>query len=227
MKPLNGPTLSGPTRDPWLRFIEKTHAAKQLGEIAKADFDYAKDELARNDSGYARRNLVRCFGSLLDVHAAILREVSCEYGNVLQKPQNKFLREKSGARGTTASFRVKASYRLVAELMPESPFARVDAVRWERLHSALEVRNRVLHPNTVSGMTVSDKELHLILATTAEFLDDLEAFFRLCQLHSQKLFLATSDQRVRIIAKIRLIDTGLGSSGKEIEQQFGAAPLAA
>jgi hypothetical protein len=122
---------------------------------------------------------------------------------------------------------MKASYRLAAELMPESPFARVDALRWEGLHSALEVRNRVLHPDTVFGMTVSDSELRLIVATAAEFLDDLETFFGLCQLHSQELFLATSDQRVRIIAKIRLKHTSLGSSGKEIEQQFGAAPLAA
>src|SRR5262245_37491567 len=169
MKPLNGPTHSGPTRDPWLRFVEKTQGAMQLGEIAKADFDHAKEELSRNDSGYARRNLVRCFGSLLDVLAAILREVSRELGDTLERPQNRFLREKSGARGTTASFRVKSSYRLVAELMPESPFARVDADRWERLHSALEVRNHVLHPNTVSGMTVSDREMRLIVATAAEF----------------------------------------------------------
>jgi hypothetical protein len=226
MKSLEGPTPSRPIRDPWLQLVATTHAALKLGQVAKADFYHAKEDLANNDCGYTRRNLVRCFGSLLDVLAAILREVSCEMGDVFEKPQNRFLREKSGARGTTASFRVKASYRLVAQMMPESPFARVDPSRWERLHCALEVRNRVLHPDTVSGMSVSDGELRLIVTTAAEFLDDLDAFFGLCQLHSQELFQATNGRRVRIFAKIRLTDHSLGSSGKEIEQTC-TAPLAA
>jgi len=65
------------------------------------------------------------------------------------------------------------------------------------------------------------------LATASEFLEDLDAFFGFCQSHAQALFQATNSQRVRIFAKIRLTNHSLGSSGKEIEQQFGAAPLAA
>jgi hypothetical protein len=52
-------------------------------------------------------------------------------------------------------------------------------------------------------MTASDAELRLILATADEFLNDLEEFFSLCQLHSQNLFQSTVNERVRRIAKIR------------------------
>jgi hypothetical protein len=226
MKPMHCSITSGLGRDPWLLFVERTQAALKLGEVAMADFNQAKDDLARNDCGYARRNVVRCFGSLLDVLAAILRDVSCEMGDGSERPRNQFLREKSGGRGTTASFRVKASYRLVAEMLPQSIFARIEPVRWERLHVALEVRNRVLHPNSLSGMAVSDAELRLILATAAEFLRDLEEFFGLCQLHSQNLFQSTSDQRVRVIAKIRMKDASPCQAGRAFEH-CNTAPLAA
>jgi hypothetical protein len=226
MKPTDCSASTDPSRDPWLQFIKRTQEALELGKMAVADFKQAKDDLARKECGYARRNVVRCFGSLVDVLAAILRDVSFEMGEGLGKPRNHFLRDKSGGRGTTASFRVKASYRLVAELVPQSVFARIDPVRWEQLHHAFEVRNRVLHPNSMAGMKVSDMELRLILATAAEFLNDLEEFFRLCQLHSQNLYQLTNDQRVRVIAKIRLKDTGHCSSRREFEH-CSTAPLAA
>jgi hypothetical protein len=226
MKPTECSASTDPRRDPWLQFIKRTQEALELGEVAVADFKQAKDEIARMDCGYARRNVVRCFGSLVDVLAAILRDVSFEMGEGLGRPRNQFLRDKSGGRGTTASFRVKASYRLVAELVPQSVFARIDPVRWEQLHHAFEVRNRVLHPNSMAGMRVSDMELGLIQATAAEFLNDLQEFFRLCESHSQKLFQSSSDQRVRVIGKIRMKDASLGYDRREIER-CSTAPLAA
>jgi hypothetical protein len=75
-------------------------------------------------------------------------------------------------------------------------------------------------------MTVSDAELRLILGTADEFLNDLEEFFSLCQLHSQNLFQSTGNERVRRIAKIRLKVAGPGA-GRQALEPCCTSPLAA
>lgn len=191
-------------RDPWFAFVQKVQSSLKLAEIVGGDFDEARNELARHDCGYTRRNVVRCFGPLIDVFAQVLRDLSPELGKPSEKTQNQFLREKSNSRGATASFRVKLSYKLVANVLPLSTFAKINYAQWERLHLALEVRNRILHPNDAQRMIVSDADLQSITACANDFLNDFATFLGLCELRSKELYQSTHMQRLRRLGTFRV-----------------------
>jgi hypothetical protein len=212
--------------DPWLRLFLKTQTSFQLGSVAQADFEQARQDLAHQDCGYTRRNFVRCFGSLLDALTTIFRDVSEGLADALDRPRNGFLSEKSRARGTTSTFRVRATFRLVAGVTRQPAFTQLDLARWERLHSAVEVRNRILHPDATSSLAVPEAELRLIDTVAAEFIADLEELIRLCAEVLADLFRATNAHRSRIISKIRLCDRTAGRTETPIAVPH-SSPLAA
>ena len=128
------------------------------------------------DTPYDRRAVVRCFGSYIDGLAVAMREYSFSLSELFHEPTNRFLRDKSEERGTTGYQRIYTSYRFIAGFMPDSPMARIPDSRWDRLHRALEIRNRVMHPAAAEDMDVNEIGIELVLKLGEEFALDYRQF---------------------------------------------------
>ena len=150
--------------------------------VLQEDFVRACEEQEENDSQYARRVVVRCFGSAIDGFAACMREAAIGAAKLWGKPLNPFLTEKVRERDTSAYHRIVTSYRLICEFMPTCPLARVGDDRWRKLHTALTLRNRVVHPTKAEDLKIADptkdkNEFGDLVDSLTELMHDFEAFW--------------------------------------------------
>jgi hypothetical protein len=113
---------------------------------------------------------------MIDGLAAMMREITCNMCELFGEPLNPFLREKSTERGVSSSHRILTTYRLLAEFAPGSPLADIPDGRWDKLHTAIAIRNRIVHPSRMADLEVSQDELNLILRLGTHFLKDVPAF---------------------------------------------------
>ena len=191
------------------RIAESTFAqlrnrdAVQLAMILREDFVAAlKALIADAESGAARRAVVRCFGSLIEALADAMRTVAvvtCEFHG---KNYNRFVNAKSTERTAANHTRIYHSYRIIHEALPKSPLARVPDQRWDDLHKCLEIRNRVVHPDCVADLEVSDEDLKLITELGAEFARDFDTFAQWHFQKQQKLGWEATGHRQRIVPKV-------------------------
>lgn len=142
-----------------------------LGHMLKADFELAVATLASAEAPPAhRRALVRCFGSLLDGLANALRHIA-ETG----------CRRECGPRPDLQTAdptspvlqRIGLSYRIIARSL-RSPLRSLDGKRWDDLHAAVEIRNRVAHPQATCDLGISRNNVALITEVARHLIRDFE-----------------------------------------------------
>jgi hypothetical protein len=154
---------------------QRNGAALELGRILKADFGAAVETLVqRGAQAPDRRALVRCFGSVIDGLVNVLctiAEVACASAG---RP-HPVLQEKSAEPGAAILHRICISYRTMSRCLPGSPLAKFQARRWEELKACLDIRNRVVHPETPSDLEISDSNIRLITEVARQFIHDFEA----------------------------------------------------
>jgi hypothetical protein len=192
---------------------------KELG----SDFSRALHEVAEKGDQYRCRALVRCFGSMLEGLTMTMREIACGMCELFGKPLNPFLREKSGERGVSSSHRIFTIYRLLAEFAPESPLANIPDERWDKLHAAIAIRNRITHPGSVEDLELTQDDLNLIVRLGNEFLKDVPAFGYWCGQTHQRFMWSLGGQRVRKVAKVGRNDLCPCGSKKKYKACCGAS----
>jgi hypothetical protein len=151
---------------------------------------------------HQRRSAVRAFGSLIDSFAACMRMAAVELCRLFDHPLNIFLEQKSEDRQLCVHYRMHSLYRLLANFLPHSPFAHVPDHRWNHLRRALEIRNRVTHPEAPADLEVNDAELRLLINLAAEFDADLRKFVHWFGQAEQKLLWEIPMPRKRFAPKI-------------------------
>src|SRR4051794_39368988 len=181
----------------------KVVAAVELCNVLRSDFAVTLRHLIESGAApAARRNLVRCFGSLTEGLADAMRSiavVACEFHG---KNYNRFLNAKSVERNIATQNRIESAYRVVHEALPKSPLARVPDQRWDDLHRCLELRNRVTHPRSAAELEITGEELELLTRTAGEFTHDFSVFVQCHAQKQQKLGWEAGGQRVRDIPKV-------------------------
>ncbi len=155
----------------------RAREAASLGQMLEDDFIAAwqKAEEGGLDPG-DRRAVVRCFGSLIDGLANVMRDIAviaCEYHG---QEYNRFLDAKSRERTATTLQRISANYRVLYHCLPKSPLARIPDERWTNLRAGLEIRNRVVHPEKPADLEVRDADLALVQTTGMAFVQDFRSF---------------------------------------------------
>lgn len=174
-----------------------------LCQTLRNDFGFALHLLTTHEGcPAARRNVVRCFGSLVEGLSDSMRTLavlSCEFHG---KDYNRFLNAKSTERGAAYQNRIYHSYRIIHEALPKSPLARVPDERWDKLHSCLTIRHRVVHPHCAADLEVTDAEIMLIGDVALEFVRDFDVFAQWHSQKQQKLGWEASGQRKREFRKI-------------------------
>jgi hypothetical protein len=171
------PKRKVPTPEEFDAMAAKWGKISALLNVLHADMETARHYLGEfGDTAYERRAVVRCFGSYIDGLAVAMREYCFTLCELFGEPANRFLRDKSEERGATGYQRIYTSYRFIAGFMPDSPMARISDSRWDRLHRALDIRNRVMHPAAAVEMEIGDDEIELVLKLGAEFMLDYQQF---------------------------------------------------
>ncbi len=165
--------------------FEKLHASfnasTELCNTLKADFlDALERVIADQHSSPARRAVVRCFGSLIDGLTRSMRFIAVNLCQVLDEPLNPFLQEKTGERHLSSHQRIYSIYRLLADFLPKSPLAHLPDSRWDQLHRALEIRNRIVHPATLTDLDLSNAEMKTVSGTGQDFFSDYRQFIQWC-----------------------------------------------
>lgn len=177
-------------------------SALELYQIIRGDFgDALLQNVQSGSAPSARRALIRCFGSFIDGLSFAMRTVAVNACEFHGKDYNRFLHAKSQERGLPAYNRIFNSYRIVQLCLPRSPLAQVTDQRWDNLHTCLEIRNRVVHPECPADLGVSDTELQLIAQTGSEFMSDFQIFAQWQGQRQQRLGWEAPGQRRRDIPK--------------------------
>jgi hypothetical protein len=151
---------------------DRNSAATELGRILKADFDHALNAFAHESAQPAEhRALVRCFGSVIDGLASALLSMAevCEVHWKIRSAN----RDDHGA---SILHRVASSHRILTRSLPYCPLRRLSGKRWDDLKSCVDLRNRVLHPETPADLEVSRASLRLMIEVAREFIHDFETF---------------------------------------------------
>jgi hypothetical protein len=149
-------------------------AAIELGRTLRADFDHAVTALRQFGAPDAtRRALVRCFGSLIDGLANAIGAMAESATNTSDRrhpPHDKF------AEPTDCILhRINISYRIIGRTFPASPLSNLHGRRWYDLKTCLEIRNRVVHPETPSDLEITDRNIRLLTEVAGDFISDFEA----------------------------------------------------
>jgi hypothetical protein len=210
-----------PTSLEWREFVWKSESHLTLQELLGEDFNNAEDAFVARDTGSARRNMVRCFGSFVDAMAVTLREMAWTLSKLFGQSMNPFLKDKTDERGATAMYRITTSYRIVGELMPQSPFGKIDPKRWDQLHHLLEVRNRVMHPSKKEDLEVTVPDLQAMSDLTTQMMEDMCGFFKLIQMQSFEMISKAGGRRIRVMDKVGRNDDCPCGSGKKYKHCCG------
>ncbi len=136
----------------------------------------AQEVMADTEDQFRRRAFIRCVGSVIDGYAAVMRETAVGLCELYGRELNPYLLEKTHSRGVTSYHRIYNTYRILSDFMPDAPLARIDDSRWTMLHRTIETRNRILHPESIEALELSDEELQNAANTARAFLDDFSPF---------------------------------------------------
>jgi hypothetical protein len=178
------------------------NASANLCNTLKEDFRIALKRMVDNGTQAPdRRDVVRCFGSLLDALTATMRSAAIEICKAFGEPLNPFLQEKTGDRNLTTHQRIYNVYRLMADFLPKSPLARIPDERWNELHRALETRNRVIHPTRAGDLELSDAQIKTVIGIGYDFYDDYRHFTQWFSQKEQKMLWELPGTRKRYLAK--------------------------
>ena len=184
------------------KFREGNKHVVEVMKVLGGDFTRAITEAMKEGDQYNCRAAVHCFGSMIEGLAVMMREIACRMCELFGEPLNPFLREKSVERGVSASHRIVTIYRLMAEFAPASPLADIPDERWEKLHAALAIRNRVVHPTRGKDIDLTQEDMHLVLRLGMDFVRDIPTFVHWCAQEHQKFMWSLGGQRVRETAKV-------------------------
>lgn len=202
----------------------KLNASIELSNAITNDFHAALSDA--DQSGmvpHHRRNIVRCFGALIDGYAASMRSAAVELCRLFDRPLNVFLQQKAADRSLSTQYRLESLYRLIAGFLPQSPFAHVPDKRWRDLHTALEVRNRVVHPEKLSHLDLTNGQVSLICELALAFDSDFRKFVHWFSQLEQKLLWQLPVQRKRFARKLQRNDLCVCCSGKKAKKCCGVA----
>lgn len=144
-----------------------------LGHMLKADFELAVATLASAEAEPAhRRALVRCFGSLLDGMANALRHIA-ETGCRRECGPRRDLQTAADPTAPVLQ-RIGLSYRTIARSLARSPLTSLGGKRWDDLHAAVEIRNRVAHPQATCDLGISGNNVALITEVARHLIRDFD-----------------------------------------------------
>src|SRR4051794_18819776 len=191
------------TQEAFDSFRREIQARSDFGRALQIDLHDAISRVHENDFDHvACRGLVRAFGSFIDGLSRIMQEFAVSAGNLYGHPLNPYLQEKTAERSTSAYQRIYTSYRLVAEFVPRSPLARLPDARWDDLHRAIEIRNRIVHPTCLSDVQLTCEDTELVIAVGQAFLRDFASFIQWFQQKEQKLAWEHLIERRRLYRKV-------------------------
>ena len=155
--------------------------------MLKADFELAVATLALGEAQDAqRRALVRCFGSLLDGLANAL----CHIAETECNRESRQLRDlHAGAHASAPVLqRIDVSYRVIVRGLHGSPLTSLGGKRWEDLHAAVEIRNRVAHPQAPGDLSISGSNVGVIVQVARQLISDFETLARWQTRRQSRLF---------------------------------------
>lgn len=188
-----------PPKEDYALYLEKIHVLYQFSQRLGEDF--RKEAERVTGEPFTWRAVIRAFGSFADGYTAMLKGIcvaSCElYG----KKQNEFLIAKFSERTTTSYHRIKTCYRLIEECFPGSPFTRIPEERWRDLKKAIEIRNRILHPETSRDLEIEPNQVPWIIEIAAQFTQDGQAFFYFIKKLHEQCRNENQTQQIRLGAK--------------------------
>jgi hypothetical protein len=178
-------------------------ASGTLCETLNEDFCETMNRMVEHGSKPSdRRDVVRCFGSLLDGLTASMRFAAVALCKVFDEPLNPFLTDKTAERGLSTHQRIRSIYRLLAGFLPKSPLARLSDARWDQLHWALDIRNRVVHPSVPADLDLSNDEMNLVMQTGLDFYSDFTQFIQWFSQKEQQMLWELPGTRQRYLKKI-------------------------
>jgi hypothetical protein len=219
-------TLLHHRKIPSIEDIEKFRAGNkvvvELMSVLGRDFQRSLVELKDEGDEYRARATVRCFGSMIEGLAVMMREITCRMCELFGEPLNPFLREKSAERGVSSVHRIVTIYRLLAEFAPQSPLAHIPDERWDQLHAAIAIRNRVVHPASAEDLELTSDNMRTVIRTGTEFLKDVHAFAHWSRQEHQRYMWGLGGQRVREVEKVGRNDPCPCRSNKKYKACCGA-----
>lgn len=169
--------LEHPRADKSTRALQRNRGALELGGLLKADFAEALEVLTNGPGEPAnRRALVRCFGSLIDGLANAFLTIA-DVVRQSHKP-DPVRQERPEDLSTSVLLRIGSSYRILCRCLPKSPLGSLSGTRRDALKACVEIRNRVVHPDTPADLEVTDANLRLITDVARRFIHDFETFAR-------------------------------------------------
>ncbi len=179
------------------------HSRSEFGCVLQVDFIEASEWVYREDfAPVASRALVRAFGSLVDGLSRVMQEIAVSTAELFGGRLNPFLQQKSAERSTSTYQRIYTSYRLVAEFLPRCPLGRLPDARWDDLHLAIEIRNRVVHPTALADTVVSTDDCRLVIEVGEALLRDFAQFVQWFRQKEQKLAWEHMAERRRLFPKV-------------------------
>ena len=212
----------------WERFRGRLHELGEFGRVLQEDFIQAENAVyAARLNLTESRAMVRAFGSLIDGLSLVMQELSISTAEVFGRGYNRFLREKREERATTTYQRIYNSYRLVAEFVPKCPLANLPDARWDELHEAIEIRNRILHPGSAKDLELSQVDISVALGAGENFLRDFAQFLQWFQHKEQKLLWEHTLVRKRFVPKVQRNEDCPCGSGLKYKKCCEAAQRAA
>lgn len=193
-----------PAIDDSLLAQARTRDVVALCQILRCDFAAAMSAFTEPGAEHsvAGRNIVRCFGSLIEALSDAMRIVAVTVCEFHGKNYNRFLNAKSTDRGLANFNRIYHSYRIICEALPKSPLARVPDERWDNLHTCLDIRNRIVHPHSSTDLELTPNELMLVAQVAIDFCHDFDVFAQWHGQKQQKLGWEAGGLRKREIPKI-------------------------
>jgi hypothetical protein len=217
------------TQEKWEQFGRDYRAELDFCRVLQTDFISASQIVCH--SGLAAqseaRAMIRCFGSLIDGLTGSMRSIAIKTCKLFGRPLNPFLQEKTEERTITTYHRIQTSYRLIGEFLPRSPLAAATDELWDDLHSAIEIRNRVVHPKCAKDLEVTPTEALLVAEIGDEFCRHLNQFVQWLIQKEQKLVWEHVVERRRLYPKIGRNEKCPCGSGRKYKSYCAAAATAA
>jgi hypothetical protein len=202
----------------WEKFRADLNGSLKLCEALRDDFVHALNDMVdRGQQQYDFRNIVRCFGSLLDGVTSSMRFAAVALCKVYGEPLNPFLTDKTAEQRLSTHQRIYSIYRLLADFLPKSPLAHIPDARWDKLRFALEIRNRITHPSVLSDLDISKKQIMMVMETGHDFFRDFSQFVLWFSQKEQRMWMDLPGTRRRYIAKINRNDPCPCKSGKKFK----------
>lgn len=187
----------------WLAFVDAVKAIVEFVDTLKSDFFATLGKATWTDEGADARAIIRAFGPLMDGCATSMRSLAVAAAHAFNRELNPFLQEKVTDRTTSNYHRMVTNYRLIAEFLPGSPLAQVPDSRWKDTLTAIEIRNRIVHPASVADLQVSDEEFEVISKLALSLCKDFQQFWVWFEQKGQKLLWQQVSQRRRLVPKLR------------------------